>query len=232
MWHARMAWFRQQRRQVLRQVLPPYHGYTLLLLGCDDLSAVLHSPVKDHFAMVANGRSRQAVRVDYTALPLADHNVDVIVAWHMLDHCPAPKVILTELNRVLRHDGVMIILGDRDGNIIDKPASQTGRRDDNVMRSTLSISRVKSMARELGMVVEQVSHFAGVFYKDNKIKQWLDRFVCRRMPWFALGYCLVLKKQTPSMTPLTESWQEARVSIAKHQVPTTYQHKCKKGDDI
>ena len=212
--------------------LPLYHGYALLLLGCDELSAVQRSPVRDHFAMVAKDQSRQVTQVDYTALPLADHNIDVIVAWHMLDHCSAPKAILTELNRVLRHDGVMIILGDRNGNIVDNPGHQAERGDDDLRHSTLSISGLKLMARELGMVVDQVSYFAGVFYKNNPIKQWFDRFVCRRVPWFALGYCLVLKKQTPGVTPLVESWRKERVAVAKNRVSTAYQPKCKKGDDI
>jgi SAM-dependent methyltransferase len=46
---------------------------------------------------------------DATALPLADDSVDAVVSLELLEHVPEPKSVLTELARILRPGGTVLI---------------------------------------------------------------------------------------------------------------------------
>ncbi|MCC5869456.1 MAG: class I SAM-dependent methyltransferase [Gammaproteobacteria bacterium] len=47
----------------------------------------------------------------FDALPLATHSVDVLLLPHTLEHAPSPHALLREVDRVLRPDGQVLILG-------------------------------------------------------------------------------------------------------------------------
>lgn len=46
---------------------------------------------------------------DATALPMADSSVDAVLALEVLEHTPLPERMLSEVSRVLRGDGLMIL---------------------------------------------------------------------------------------------------------------------------
>jgi SAM-dependent methyltransferase len=42
-------------------------------------------------------------------LPLADESIDVAVCYNVLDHCRNPLAVMTEMHRILRRGGTMIL---------------------------------------------------------------------------------------------------------------------------
>ena len=223
--HAQLVWFRQQQQQVLDAILPDYRGYELLLLGHDDLLPVQPSPVQHCFSVVGQGLPKVAMVADYQNLPLANQFVDVVVAWHVFDTHPEPKVLLQEIQRVLRHDGVLIVLGAHRPRLAARAISQSEQyRNQTGTLNTLVSLRLA--AYDAGMQVDQLRYFAGVRHqKDQGIRRSLDQFVCRALPCLALGYCVVFTQQMAGLTPLKEKWAKEKVALNKQQVPTTCQRK-------
>jgi len=46
---------------------------------------------------------------DATALPLADHSVDMVLSLELVEHVPAPAAVLTEIARVRKPGGTVIL---------------------------------------------------------------------------------------------------------------------------
>lgn len=226
--HAQLAWFRQQQQQALDTILPHYKGYELVLLGHDELLPVKESPIQHMCSVVRRGKPKVALVSDYESLPLPNQFVDVVVAWHVFDTHPDPRALFREVYRVLRRDGILVILGAHRPRIAAATISRSEQY--HAPKGGLhTVSALKLAAYDVGLQIDRISYFAGVrYHAGQSFRQNLDQFVCRVLPCLALGYCLVLKKQMIGLTPLKETWTKEKVALNKRQVPTTYQQKCSK----
>ena len=203
-----LSWFRRQESQVFNKILPQYRGYELLLLGHDQLSPVESSPIKHIFSIVSQGQPAVATVAEYKNLPIPNHFVDVVVAWHVFDTHPHPDDIFAELKRVQRHDGVLIMVG-----VNRFPLAATSithiQQYQFIDGGINNLSTLKFAAYELGFNIKWFQAFAGVRAGEKQaFKQVLDRLVCRSFPWAALGYCAVFENTTMSLTPVVEPWQK------------------------
>jgi SAM-dependent methyltransferase len=60
-------------------------------------------------AQVAAERGLTVMRGDATALPVADHSLDLVVAFDVLEHIVDHDTAVAEVRRVLRHDGRFLV---------------------------------------------------------------------------------------------------------------------------
>jgi SAM-dependent methyltransferase len=101
----------------LKAALPLFRG-TLLDVGCGHMpykSAVLaaNANVSNYVGMdLSDNRSyanKPDISWDGAVIPLADSSVDCAMATEVLEHCPYPEKTLTEIHRVLKPDGILLI---------------------------------------------------------------------------------------------------------------------------
>lgn len=203
------TWFEQQQQQCLDHLLVGYQGYELLLLGYDGIVPVKASPVKHAFCMVSDRAASTAIVADYAALPLPRDVLDVVVVWHVLDTIEAPEMLLQELKRVLRPDGIVIVLGRNSLRCIRQPIN--------------NLAVLKLLSAQIGFTISQQTAFAAILAGDHRVRQWLNTVVCRYLPCFAAGYVMVLKQENTPVAPLTETWQREKSVLSAGQVPTIFQ---------
>ena len=58
---------------------------------------------------VAHGRGKRTVQTDLTDLPVRSDSVDLVLSLETLEHCPVPTRFLSEVHRVLRPGGTLVL---------------------------------------------------------------------------------------------------------------------------
>jgi SAM-dependent methyltransferase len=99
----------------LQQAMPSFHG-TLLDIGCGHMPyrPLLMSPrsrVERYIGLdLHDGRGSYPAPDlvwDGRCIPLEDQSVDSVVATEVLEHCPNPVEVISEMHRVLRAEGIL-----------------------------------------------------------------------------------------------------------------------------
>lgn len=87
-------------------------GYHALQLGAaSGHLAVAESLRIRHCIRAHSGREAVDCRVEYDMLPFDTESVDLVVAWHVLEDRRQPHELLREMDRVLRPEGRLVIVG-------------------------------------------------------------------------------------------------------------------------
>ncbi|GLZ79000.1 hypothetical protein Afil01_38070 [Actinorhabdospora filicis] len=107
------------------------------------------------------------VVTDATHLPLATRSCSAVLALHMLYHVPDPRAAVAEFARVVREDGSVLIMGNREGDkheldeLWDRAAMDVlGHPAGGMVGGHLSAEEMGELAREAFPVVESVSYRA------------------------------------------------------------------------
>jgi SAM-dependent methyltransferase len=82
------------------------YGMRLLQMSIQDNELHESSPVHHRFAL---GLRSEAAICDYSALPLDQNSVDVVILHHVLEFSADPHAILREVARVVRPEGRVIV---------------------------------------------------------------------------------------------------------------------------
>jgi ubiquinone/menaquinone biosynthesis C-methylase UbiE len=112
------------RRAMLDRLPPISTASTILDLGCstgyllEDLARTHPEATLVGVDLVAAGlrKAHEAVpaarllRADACELPLADRTIDAIVSANLLEHVPEDRRALTEMARVLRREGIAVVV--------------------------------------------------------------------------------------------------------------------------
>ncbi len=109
-----LRWEEEQLAQAVANIF----GYYAVQIGMPELDALRASrmPHRIHVALgtapVPAGAWQPELRVGTPSeLPLDTHSIDLVVLPHQLECCADPHQLLREVDRVLRPDGHLIVLG-------------------------------------------------------------------------------------------------------------------------
>lgn len=149
------------------------------------------------------------------AIPLATDSVDLVILPHTLEIYPDPHAILREVDRVLVHDGRLVIMGFN-------PHSLWGLR--NLWHRTpvapiankhqVGVNRLKDWLKLLSFEIDR-GHF-GAYIPPCKSENWLQRWEFMNKAgnrwWPAAGavYILSARKQTLGMHLMGPVWHHKR----------------------
>lgn len=223
-------------------------GYHALQLGLPDLDALRANRMPHRWlgldaagweaARRANpaddATERLALSTDYAALPFPSESLDLVVLPHTLELSADPHACLREVERVLVHEGRVLIL-------CLNPASLWGLRQARARAlrrfglgrlflpdagEFIGYWRLRDWLRLLGLEVEH-SHF-GAYVPAVRSPAWLarlgwmDRLGARWWPIFGAAYQIVAVKRVRGVRLMGAAWkaapapQNAPVTIANY----------------
>ena len=192
-------------------------GYYALSLGCESLSEKLldQCRIKKLFR-IGQGDYDLDVKINSTALPIANDSTDLVVLFHALSQSSDPHGILREVNRILIPDGKLILI---DFN----PISLWGVR--HLFQSWLddapwgghyyTARRLIDWTSLLGF--EQLHHYRAGYVLPLNYQKLINRsriiskFSERWLNFSAAINVLVFEKNTIPLTPVRNRWVNNKI---------------------
>lgn len=203
--HLRL-WLLAYEQAYLASVISGCVGTDLLVLGCCDLmadQAGLNIP--NHHYMVdhpSNAKRNSTLVGAYEALPFQAKSLDLVILYHVLESSSRADKILSELERVLKPGGSVVVLGlngwRRTARQIARHHNkQGGRRNKPYFHPSQTVSQ---LCKKNGLIVESIRHYGYwptiAFKKIDPLALVLGSL----LPWLFVGYLCFAKKQTYWMT--------------------------------
>ena len=211
-------------------------GYHALQLGLADIDALAAnrmphrwlalsaaSPAAEPPVADAPAAVRWALVTDSTALPFADASLDLVVLPHTLELSADPHATLREVQRVLVHEGRVVIAGLN-------PASLWGLRQWRARqwrrfgRARLYLPdagefighwRLRDWLRLLEFELESIDFgcWRPAVRSERSLARfrWMDRMGARWWPIFGAAYVVVAVKRTHGARLVGAAWKTAPV---------------------
>lgn len=150
------------------------HGWSSRVVGID------YSPLRVGRARMTRGAA--IVRGSLTALALGDCTFDVVLCNQVLEHVPNDHTALSELRRVLRPGGLLIVGVPNEGSWLATLRNRALQR--SILRSTDHVnmyteSKVLEKFQTLDLQILRV-HREGFFVPHTALHGWLQRWVVTR----------------------------------------------------
>ena len=228
-WRQLREWFdsplgrslQAQEAHHLRTVLPNLYGTVAAQLGRIGEMDLMDSCIAPTRILLDDHGDTKGCRVRSIPeeLPLDTKSTDVMILPHTLDFCDDPHQVLREVNRVLRPEGHVVILGFN-------PMSLWGFRRLIARRprrapwcgNFFRLSRVKDW---LALLDFETTHGLMLYYRPPLRNEgfmqrlhFLDKMGDRWWPLMAGVYLVVAKKRVVGVTPLPLSWKTKRAVAA------------------
>ncbi len=211
-------------------------GYHALQLGLPDIDALAANRMPHRWlattaplapmatdAVSPPALERMALVTDSTALPFPEASLDLVVLPHTLELSPDPHATLREVQRVLVHEGRVVIAGLN-------PASLWGLRQWRARqwrrfgRARLYLPdagefighwRLRDWLRLLEFELESIDFGCwrpAVRSERNLARfRWMDRMGARWWPIFGAAYVVVAVKRTHGARLVGAAWKTAPV---------------------
>lgn len=226
-----LGWEQEQCNAAVADVF----GYVALQCGVTELDALAANrmPTRVIAALGADGacghEGRSLVQVaSFEDLPFDGQSLDLVVLAHVLECAPDPHQILREVDRVLRPEGRLVVIGFN-------PVSFWGAR--HLAARTLSrpcppctgpfiaVQRLRDWIKLLGYGIERGRY--GCYRPPCRTQRWLDRWVFMEKAgdrwWPILGsvYTISAVKRVRGMRLIGPAWKKP--VAAKGAVPAASQ---------
>ena len=215
---------------MLQQILPHLFGYHLLQISNVGHSNFLNSSLIKHRCILS--KAANTINKPYTSvygladmLPIANDSIDVVVLPHVLEFEPNPHDILREIERILIHEGNLVIIGFN-------PISLWGfwrvRRTIPWNGKFLSLLRLKDWLALLNFdIIEQHTFFFALPFHNvhlSKYAAFMEKISSRWIKNWGAVYILVAKKRVVTLTPIRPIWL-TQPTIVTEAVGTSFKQK-------
>jgi len=211
----------------LDTALSDVFGFNALQLGLShrDFLRANRIPLR---AMIDTEMQEEAfplsVRATFTALPIASQSVDLVVLPHVLEFYPEPHQILREVERVLRPEGQLFIVGFNPRSLWGL-ARRLSRSDQTFPWNGqyLSVSRLKDWLKLLGFELDRGAF--GCYAPPVNHEKWLDRWRFMELAgnrWWGFAgsvYLLRAIKRVYGMRLIVPDWNRSPSLKAKALTP-------------
>ncbi len=202
------------------QIVADAFGFNAVQVGLPDWNFLHHNRMRtkiiltdDSFNNCAAYPNTRFVQTQLDALPLASNSIDLLILPHILECADNPHLVLREAERVLVHEGRLIISGFN-------PWSLWGLRSRMPLRKPwmpvaasrqVSITRLKDWMKLLSFEVDR--GYFGCYTPACQTDRWLNRWDFMNQAgdrwWPVAGavYLLAAVKRTHGMTLIGPSWK-------------------------
>lgn len=216
----------QQEMRIVEEALDGVFGEQFLQLGLwGDNRSFLRYTRTQRCSLIAESSIGSPCAVgDMHQLPIDSDSVDAVLLPHTLDYSDRPHAVLREVDRVLRRDGRLIILGFKPGGLWGLRRLIPGAGIPPGAEHLISDRRLKDWLQLLDMRIERTSRY---FFRwplpGNKARasnQWEHR---GQAWWPELSACYMLsaQKRVSTLTPVRPLWRRKPKVVAGLAEPTT-----------
>jgi SAM-dependent methyltransferase len=216
----------QQEVRIVEEVLDGVFGEQCLQLGLwGENRSFLRYTRTQRSSLIAESSIGSPCAVGLMhQLPVDSDSVDAVLLPHTLDYSDRPHAILREVDRVLRRDGRLIILGFKPGGLWGLRRLIPGAGIPPGADHLISDRRLKDWLQLLDMRIERTLRY---FFRwplpGNKARasnQWEHR---GQAWWPELSACYMLsaQKRVSTLTPVRPLWRRKPKVVAGLVEPTT-----------
>ena len=214
-------------QRLVRQALEHVFGEQFLQIGLWGGEDSFTGYARTQRTTLLDWRPDTPARVlcDTHALAIATASVDAVLLPHTLELAPLPHALLREVDRILRADGRVIVLGFNPNGLWGMRQILSSQGYPPGHRRPMLESRLRDWLKLLSFEVdsrwrychtlplERVGRFA-TLPRENWASRWL--------PVLAGGLLLSAQKRVHPMTPIRPLWRRRRLNVVGGLVePTT-----------
>ena len=161
---------------------------------------------------------------DMHRLPIASDSVDAILLPHTLDFNDRPHAVLREVDRVLRRDGRLIILGFKPGGLWGLRRLIPGAGIPPGADHLISDRRLKDWLQLLDMRIEGTTRYFFHWPLPGNKARGSNKWERRGQAWWpelSACYMLSAQKRVSTLTPVRPLWRTNPKVVAGLVEPST-----------
>jgi SAM-dependent methyltransferase len=213
------AYLLVQERSWLDQVTPDIFGYHAIQLGLPEFDLLRESRIVHCVTVSPEGAAQpNHVQAQFHELPFDAQSVDLCVMPHVLEFSENPHEVLREIDRVLRPEGRVLVLGFN-------PWSLFGTRKMWAAKGFpwkgqfVSLVRIKDWLQLLGL--EPASGQLACYIPPCETEKWQRRFGFMELSgdrwWGVAGgvYMLEAIKRVQGMRLIAPAWRDRQLKDRK-----------------
>ncbi len=216
----------QQEARVVEEALDGVFGEQCLQLGVwgENRTFLRYTRTQRCSLIAASLAQQPSVVGDLHQLPVESDSIDAVLLPHTLDYSDRPHAILREIDRVLRRDGRLIVLGFKPGGLWGLRRLIPGAAIPPGAEHLISERRLKDWLQLLDMRIERSQRY---FFrwplpgnKASSTQNW-ERRGQAWWPELAACYMLSAQKRVSTLTPVRPIWRRKPKVVAGLAEPTT-----------
>ena len=209
----------RQEARIVEESLDGVFGEQCLQLGLwGERRTFLRFTRTQACALVAESPHGQPCVVgDFHRLPIASDSVDAVLLPHTLDYSERPHAVLREVDRVLRRDGRILILGFKPGGLWGLRRLVPGAGMPPGADRLISERRLKDWLKLLDMRIDATQRYFFRWPLPGKPAMSSQKWERRGRSWWpelAACYMLSAQKRISSLTPVRPVWSRKPKVVA------------------
>ncbi len=216
----------RQEARIVEESLDGVFGEHCLQLGMwGSNRAFLRFTRTQRCALIAPSSVGEPCAVgDMHRLPVDSDSIDAVLLPHTLEFSDRPHAVLREVDRVLRRDGRVVILGFKTGGLWGLRRMIPGAGMPPGTESPISERRLKDWLKLLNMRIDATQRY---FFRwplpGNRVRS-AQKWERRGRAWWpelAACYMLSAQKRVSTLTPVRPVWRRKPKVVAGLAEPTT-----------
>ncbi|MCH8117077.1 MAG: methyltransferase domain-containing protein [Proteobacteria bacterium] len=217
----------RQEARVVEQAFDGLFGERCLQMGLwgDSRAFLRHARTQRTSLIAENGAAgKPSVLGELHRLPIASDSIDTVLLPHTLDYSDRPHAILREVQRVLRSDGHLVVLGLRPGGLWGLRRLIPGAGLPPGADHLISDRRLRDWLELLDMHIHGVTRY---FFRwplpgdrGGGSRQWEQRGQ-RWWPELSACYMLTAQKRFSTLTPVRPVWRTQAKVVTGVASPST-----------
>jgi SAM-dependent methyltransferase len=216
----------QQESRVVEEALDGIFGEQCLQLGMwgDNRSFLRFSRTQRCSLIAETPEGEPSAVAEFHRLPVESDSLDAVLLPHTLDYSDRPHAILREVDRVLRSNGHVVILGFKPAGLWGLRRLVPGAGMPPGADNLISDRRLRDWLQLLDMRIQSASrYFFHWPLPGNKARASL-KWERRGQTWWpelAACYMLTAQKRVSALTPVRPLWRRKSKVVTGLAEPST-----------
>ena len=209
----------KQEARIVEEALDGIFGEQCLQLGLwGDQRSFLRFSRTQRCALIAETPAGKPCAVgDMHRLPIESDSIDAVLLPHTLDFSERPHAVLREVDRVLRRDGRVVILGFKPGGLWGLRRLIPGAEMPPGAQHLISDRRLKDWLKLLDMRIDATRRYFFRWPLPGNKASGAQKWERRGKAWWpelAACYMLSAQKRVSTMTPVKPLWRRKPKVVA------------------